>query len=161
MRSSSVGGTGHLYIDGLPVAREAGRCGPLERGFLLHGPGGGTARGKRIPIGDPRGSGPLVDKGLPQRMPPYGTPAFRDLKLTMYLRKSFLVQSDYDEAAVAIAHELRARRSDVGSCLSPDGASDISGIEIPQRSSLLPFMRLLCGYATATSNHYGTFRRVI
>jgi hypothetical protein len=43
---------------------------------------------------------------LPQRMPPYGTPAFRDLKLTMYLRKSFLVQSDYDEAAVAIAHEL-------------------------------------------------------
>jgi hypothetical protein len=39
-------------------------------------------------------------------LPPYGTPAFRDLKLTMYLRKSFLVQSDYDEAAVAIAHEL-------------------------------------------------------
>jgi hypothetical protein len=43
---------------------------------------------------------------LPQRMPPYGTAAFHDLKLRMYLRKSFLAQSTFDEATVAIAHEL-------------------------------------------------------
>ena len=43
---------------------------------------------------------------MPQRMPPYGTAAFRDLQLTMFIRKSFLAQSAYDEAAVAIAHEF-------------------------------------------------------
>ena len=43
---------------------------------------------------------------LPKSMPPYGTAAFHDMKLTMFLRKSFLAQSAYDEAAVAIAHEL-------------------------------------------------------
>ena len=43
---------------------------------------------------------------LPAHMPRYGTAAFRDLKLTIFLRKSFLAESTYDEAAVAIAHEL-------------------------------------------------------
>ena len=43
---------------------------------------------------------------MPQRMPPYGTAAFRDPQLTMFIRKSFLAQSAYDEAAVAIAHEF-------------------------------------------------------
>ena len=43
---------------------------------------------------------------LPPNMPFYGSEAFRGLKITMFLRKSFLEQSKYDQAAIAIAHEL-------------------------------------------------------
>jgi hypothetical protein len=43
---------------------------------------------------------------LPQNMPRYATAGFRELKLTMYLRKSFLAESTYDEVTAAIAHEL-------------------------------------------------------
>jgi hypothetical protein len=43
---------------------------------------------------------------MPGKMPGYGTTAFRELKLTIYIRKSFLAESTYDQAAIAIAHEL-------------------------------------------------------
>jgi hypothetical protein len=43
---------------------------------------------------------------LPLNMPFYGTKAFRELKLTMFIRKSFLVESKYDQAAIVVAHEL-------------------------------------------------------
>jgi hypothetical protein len=39
-------------------------------------------------------------------MPAYGTNAFKELRLDLYLRRSFLLQSSYDEIAIAIAHEL-------------------------------------------------------
>jgi hypothetical protein len=39
-------------------------------------------------------------------MPPYGSDEFKELRLDMYLRKSFLDQSAYDQIAIAIAHEL-------------------------------------------------------
>jgi hypothetical protein len=38
-------------------------------------------------------------------MPSYGTKAFKELTIKMFFRKSFIEQA-YDEAAVAIAHEL-------------------------------------------------------
>jgi hypothetical protein len=43
---------------------------------------------------------------FPPNMPFYGSNAFRELKLTMFLRKSFLAESKYDQVAIAIAHEL-------------------------------------------------------
>jgi hypothetical protein len=39
-------------------------------------------------------------------MPFYGSKAFRELKITMFIRKSFLEESKFDQAAIAIAHEL-------------------------------------------------------
>jgi hypothetical protein len=42
---------------------------------------------------------------LPNEMPSYGTKAFKELTIKMFFRKSFIEQA-YDEAAVAIAHEL-------------------------------------------------------
>jgi hypothetical protein len=42
---------------------------------------------------------------MPVTMPRYGTAAFQELKLTMFIRKSFLAESTYD-SAIAIAHEL-------------------------------------------------------
>ncbi len=43
---------------------------------------------------------------MPEDMPLYGTKAFRELKLTMYIRKSFLDESTYDQIAIMVAHEL-------------------------------------------------------
>lgn len=43
---------------------------------------------------------------IPENMPYYGTPAFQRLKLTIYIRKSFIEESTYDQAAIVIAHEL-------------------------------------------------------
>jgi hypothetical protein len=43
---------------------------------------------------------------LPDPMPFYGTPAFRKMTLEMCIRKSFLRRSEYDQAAITIAHEL-------------------------------------------------------
>ncbi len=41
----------------------------------------------------------------PQVMPPYGTSAFRQVTVTLYLRKSF-VEGSFDETVLAIAHEF-------------------------------------------------------
>ena len=43
---------------------------------------------------------------LPENMPFYGTPESKKLTLRMFIRKSFLAQSSYAQAAIAIAHEL-------------------------------------------------------
>jgi hypothetical protein len=43
---------------------------------------------------------------LPERMPFYGSEAFRKMTITMYIRKSFLAESSYEQAAMAISHEL-------------------------------------------------------
>jgi hypothetical protein len=43
---------------------------------------------------------------MPAKMPPYGTTAFKKMTIKMFLRKSFLEQSTYQKAAIAIAHEL-------------------------------------------------------
>jgi hypothetical protein len=43
---------------------------------------------------------------LPVKMPPYGSEAFRKLRIDMFLRKSFLEQSPFDEVSMGIAHEL-------------------------------------------------------
>jgi hypothetical protein len=42
---------------------------------------------------------------LPLTMPPYGSEAFKKLKIKMYFRKSFFSQA-YDKAAVVVAHEF-------------------------------------------------------
>jgi hypothetical protein len=42
----------------------------------------------------------------PDPMPIYGTKAFRELTLTMFLRKSKLEQWSYDQMAIVVAHEL-------------------------------------------------------
>lgn len=55
-------------------------------------------------------SGPVKDApawiDLPPEMPAYGSEAFRQLRLDMYLRKSFLEKNAYDQVTIAIAHEL-------------------------------------------------------
>jgi hypothetical protein len=43
---------------------------------------------------------------LADNMPFYGTPEFKKLTLKMFVRKSFLAQSSYAQAAITIAHEL-------------------------------------------------------
>jgi hypothetical protein len=43
---------------------------------------------------------------LPVDMPPYGSKAFRELRLEMCFRRPFLERSTYDQASSAIAHEL-------------------------------------------------------
>jgi len=43
---------------------------------------------------------------MPARMPYYGTAAFREMQIPMFIRKAFLEQSTYDQVAIAIAHEL-------------------------------------------------------
>ncbi len=43
---------------------------------------------------------------MPAEVPYYGTTAFKNLTLTMYLRKSFLEQNGYGQTAIVIAHEL-------------------------------------------------------
>jgi hypothetical protein len=43
---------------------------------------------------------------LPHNMPPYGSTAFKDLTITIFIRKSFLERSKYDQAAITVAHEL-------------------------------------------------------
>jgi len=43
---------------------------------------------------------------LPNDMPNYGTQAFKDLKLDMFILKSFAHQSRYHEFAVVVAHEF-------------------------------------------------------
>ena len=43
---------------------------------------------------------------MPAEMPPYGSSAFRELRLDIFLRKSFLENSTYDQVTITIAHEL-------------------------------------------------------
>jgi hypothetical protein len=43
---------------------------------------------------------------VPKEMPAYGTKAFKDMRLDLYLRRSFLQRSSHDQIAIAIAHEL-------------------------------------------------------
>jgi hypothetical protein len=43
---------------------------------------------------------------IPVEMPPYGSSAFRAMRLDIYLRRSFLEQSSYDQIAITVAHEL-------------------------------------------------------
>jgi hypothetical protein len=43
---------------------------------------------------------------LPAEMPTYGSAAFKELRLDICLRRSFLDQSTYDQIAIVIAHEL-------------------------------------------------------
>lgn len=43
---------------------------------------------------------------LPTKMPFYGTPEFNQLKLDMFIRKSFAQTTSYDQFAITIAHEL-------------------------------------------------------
>jgi hypothetical protein len=42
----------------------------------------------------------------PDPMPRYGTATFRDITIKMFLRRSFLAESNYAQIAIAIAHEL-------------------------------------------------------
>jgi hypothetical protein len=72
---------------------------------------GVTVRVEQVPDGaandEARKNAPAWIK-LPDKftMPFYGTKAFREMTLTMCIRKPFLQQSTYDQAAVVIAHEL-------------------------------------------------------
>lgn len=43
---------------------------------------------------------------MPEAMPYYGTPEFKKLSIKLFVRKSFLEQSTYGQAAIVIAHEL-------------------------------------------------------
>jgi hypothetical protein len=43
---------------------------------------------------------------LPPELPPYGSEAFRETRLDMYVRLPFLDESIHDQAAIVIAHEL-------------------------------------------------------
>jgi len=43
---------------------------------------------------------------MPERMPYYGSSEFKNLKMTILIRKSFLAQSTYEQIAIAISHEL-------------------------------------------------------
>ncbi len=43
---------------------------------------------------------------LPLEMPPYGSDAFRKMRIDICLRKSFLEQNPFDEVSMGIAHEL-------------------------------------------------------
>jgi hypothetical protein len=43
---------------------------------------------------------------MPKDMPFYGTTEFREAPITMFIRKSFLQESTYDQAAIMLAHEL-------------------------------------------------------
>lgn len=42
---------------------------------------------------------------MPERMPPFGTDAFRRTKVTMFIRRSFLAQAHFEAALSAIGHE--------------------------------------------------------
>lgn len=42
----------------------------------------------------------------PRPMPAFGTPAFKQLKLTMYLRKTFVEESSFQALVMAKSHEL-------------------------------------------------------
>jgi hypothetical protein len=54
--------------------------------------------------GGPKGAPAWIN--LPETMPTYGSNAFREMTLTIFFRKSFLEGSTYDQATIAIAHEL-------------------------------------------------------
>jgi hypothetical protein len=43
---------------------------------------------------------------LPKNMPRYGTPAFKELKLNIFILKSFAAERGYQEFAITVAHEL-------------------------------------------------------
>jgi hypothetical protein len=43
---------------------------------------------------------------MPEKMPYYGTPAFKELKLDVSILKSFAANSTYQEFAIVVAHEL-------------------------------------------------------
>ncbi|MES3004853.1 MAG: hypothetical protein V4690_01920 [Patescibacteria group bacterium] len=52
--------------------------------------------------------GPVAPAWLraPGDLPIYGTPRFREVTVEVYLRKSFLKETTYEQATLAIAHEL-------------------------------------------------------
>jgi hypothetical protein len=43
---------------------------------------------------------------MPEQIPYYGTPEFKNLTLKLFVRKAFLANSTYQQVAIAIAHEL-------------------------------------------------------
>jgi hypothetical protein len=43
---------------------------------------------------------------LPEKMPAYGSPEFKGMRVTVYLRRSFLEDSTFEAVVMAIAHEL-------------------------------------------------------
>ena len=43
---------------------------------------------------------------LPERMPYYGTPEFKNTTIEIYVRKPFVDENSYAKVAIAIAHEL-------------------------------------------------------
>ena len=43
---------------------------------------------------------------IPEKMPYYGTPEFKEMKLDVFVLKSFRDTSSYEEFAMAVAHEL-------------------------------------------------------
>jgi hypothetical protein len=66
-------------------------------GLTIHWTGGPPP--KEIP-------GALAWINLPGKMPYYGTAAFKDLKLDIFIMKSFAQTKPYDQFAMAVAHEL-------------------------------------------------------
>jgi len=43
---------------------------------------------------------------LPEKMPYYGTPEFKQMRMDIFILKSFRDKSDYEEFAITVAHEL-------------------------------------------------------
>jgi len=62
----------------------------------------------RVRLGLVNKGGPSAPAWIerPKVMPGYGSAAFRQLVVVVYLRKSFLLNGNFEEAVIAIAHEL-------------------------------------------------------
>ena len=56
--------------------------------------------------GEPKNAGAPAWVKLPDEMPFYGSKAFREMRIEICFRKSFLEQSAYDQIAIVVAHEL-------------------------------------------------------
>ena len=63
-----------------------------------------TIRLGLVNSGGPRGAPAWVER--PTIMPMFGTAAFRQKIVTVYLRKTFLAEMPFDTVVIAIAHEL-------------------------------------------------------
>ena len=48
---------------------------------------------------------------MPKEMPFYGTQAFREVAITMYIRKSSLEAYTYDQFAIMVAHDTFLKRN--------------------------------------------------
>jgi len=57
-----------------------------------------------VSSGGPEKSPAWID--LPMNMPPYGMATFKEMRLTMHVRKSFLHERPFEMVVVGIAHEL-------------------------------------------------------